>query len=195
MDYSRLNASCSAPVSSSGHSAMACWLDLPDPVARLYAGEHRAAVCLQSWLAPGATQPLPPQSKNQRQGAHVSERPAWPYLVDSNAAGCGAISLVACASFPSDRRRYYPGRLHASRDPDLSGKRVPGEHGTCPARTGANGDLHWSLSLYAPSALYQRASLLSRNALAAWIVVWLAVCADPYSRIGGADPSGGARAA
>src|SRR5450755_3739920 len=40
--------------------------------------------------------------------------------------------------------------LHASRDSDLPGKRVPVDHGACSGRTGTNGHLHRSLSLCAP---------------------------------------------
>jgi len=46
-----------------GTNSVACWLDLLDLVTRLYAGEHRTAVHLQSWLAARAPQSLPTQSK------------------------------------------------------------------------------------------------------------------------------------
>src|SRR5437764_8814222 len=56
----------------------------------------------------------------------------------------------------------------SSRDPDLSGKRVPVDNGACSARTGTNGHLHRSLSLCAPSSedreqVAQKLSLFRRE--------------------------------
>ena len=133
-----------------------------------------------------------PGQKNLGQGAHITRLPARSCLGHADATGRGEISLVARASFPPDRRSHYPDRLVSSRDPDLSGKRVPVASSAYSGRTGTNGDLHQSLSLCAPSAVCQRDPLLSRNASAARIVVRLAIRPGPDRLDGGACRAGGA---
>jgi len=172
----------SGTVSRGRHSPLACGMGLSGSVLWFHHYPEPMVAQAQPWIADGAFD-RNRQTRSTHLGQTVLRGDAsiLSRLAVLDAPRCRPFLLVTDAGVAPGRGGGSSAGFVVPLFPDISAKPSPVTRRSSPNRARANGDIHWAVSLCAPSDVRRRNPLYGRHSLLNGAMIWVIHGVDPKS--------------